>query len=205
MEALLAILPLSLSSGINLYLTLFGIGLATRLGYIDTLPGLGALSTTPVLIVTGVLFLLEFFADKIPYVDSVWDFFHTFVRPMGALVLALNLVPEGDPGLAMAAALIAGTTALTAHSGKAGLRALVNTSPEPVTNSAVSIAEDLSVIGLLVLAVQYPMLAALVALLLLVAIILGLVLLIRWARARFTSLRDFFFRRNPTRKVKTPA
>ncbi len=194
MEFLLTLLPLSVTSGINLYLTILAIGLADRLEVVNLPPGLDFVSSLPVLAVAGVLFVIEFFADKIPYLDSLWDFFHTFIRPAGALVLALGLVPTDDPELRTAALLIAGTTALTAHSGKASFRAMVNTSPEPVSNSVVSLAEDLSVLGLLGLVVVFPVAAAIVSLIVLVGIVVGIYFIFKWARRAFGSIRNFFSR-----------
>jgi hypothetical protein len=198
-EPLLMLLPASLTSGINLYLTVLGLGVGARLGYLELPPGVMFLSSIPVLVVAGVLFLVEFFADKIPYVDNIWDFLHTVVRPAGALVLAMGLVPADQPELRMAAALVAGTAALTAHSSKSSFRALVNTSPEPVSNSVVSVAEDITVVGVLILAIQYPYIAVGVSAVLLVVLAVATVLIIRWAINAFGSLREFF---RPKPKVK---
>lgn len=189
MEALLAILPVSLSSGINLYLTLFAMGVAHRAEMVTLPAGLDVVGSTPVLAAVGVLVFVEFFADKIPYVDSLWDVAHTFIRPAGALLIALNLVPaEQSSELAMAMGLLAGTTALTAHSGKASLRAMVNASPEPVSNSVVSTAEDVGVLGLLALTAAFPLLALFVGGVLLVGILIGLVFFFRWAGRVFGSV-----------------
>ncbi len=196
-------MPLALSAGLNLYLTVFVAGLTVRLGAVENLPaGLDALGSWPVLAVAGVLFLLEFFADKIPYVDNVWDAFHTVIRPLGALVIALNVVPADDPGLAIAAALLAGGTALTSHSGKASLRAVVNTSPEPVSNSLVSLAEDAIVIAMVSFAIRFPITALAITLVLLVLIIWGLVMFVRWARRAFGGIREALRR---GRKRQQPA
>ncbi len=192
MEALLAVLPLSLSSGVNLYLTLLALGTAERTGWLDLPGGLDVIGSIPVMVVAGVLFIVEFFADKIPYVDSVWDFLHTFVRPAGALLLTFNLVPADEPELRTAMVLVAGTAALTAHSGKAGFRALVNTSPEPVSNTVVSLAEDVGVVGLIALAVAFPLVALGVSIVLLVFIIVGLYFLVKWARRAYGTVRRFF-------------
>ena len=191
MEALLAVLPLSLSSGINLYLTVLALGIADRAEVVTLPPGLDIAGSVPVLAVAGLMTLVEFFADKIPYVDSAWDAAHTFIRPLGAVVIALNLIPAEQGELTAAFALLAGTTALTAHSGKASLRALVNTSPEPVSNSVVSVAEDASVIGLLALAATFPFIAAVVGGVVLVGIIIGLVFVFRWASQAFGSVWAF--------------
>jgi hypothetical protein len=144
-----------------------------------------------VLVVTGLLTLVEFFADKVPYLDNAWDVAHTFIRPAGAVLLALNILPEGDPAVATVLALLTGVGALTSHSSKAGFRALVNTSPEPVSNVVVSMAEDISVVGLLLLAFEYPLVAAAVAAVVLVLLVWFLVWLFRFARRAFGGLRRF--------------
>ncbi len=193
MEA--AILPVSLTAGVNLYLTLFVLGLGDRLAWLDLPDELSFLGSLMGLALSGVFLLIEFFADKIPYVDSVWDFLHTFVRPAGAIALALNFIPPEQAELQGAAMLIAGSTALTSHGGKASLRALINTSPEPVTNSAVSVLEDTLVLGLLALAINYPVFASVVAAILIVVIIAGIYLNFKLARRTFGSVRQFFSRK----------
>ncbi|MEM6280991.1 MAG: DUF4126 domain-containing protein [Chloroflexota bacterium] len=195
MELLLSILPLSLSSGINLYLTLFALGVTERAGWYDLPEAMDIVATLPVMAVSGVLLLVEFFADKIPYVDNVWDFLHTFVRPAGALLLAMGFIPADDPELRTAVMLLAGTTALTAHGSKASFRALVNTSPEPVSNSVVSVLEDTLVLGMIALFITYPLIATGVSIVLLVGLVIALVLIFRWARRVFGSVRDFLMRR----------
>lgn len=192
MEALLSVLPLSLTSGINLYLTLLALGVSERLEWVDLPAGLDFVSSYPVMVVAAALFFFEFFADKIPYVDNVWDFVHTFIRPAGALVLALGLVPADDPDVRMAAMMLAGTTALTAHGSKATFRAMVNTSPEPVSNSVVSLTEDLGVLGLLALVAAFPLLAVAVSVVVLVALVFLIVFVFRWAKQAFGSVRAMF-------------
>lgn len=193
-EALFAILPVSLTSGINLYLTVLGLGIAGRANWLELPMGLSALENPIVLVVAGVLFIVEFFADKIPYVDSIWDFLHTVVRPAGALLLALGIAPSEPPEAAFALALLAGTTALTAHSTKASFRALVNTSPEPVSNSAVSVAEDAVVVGLLALAIRFPITTAVLSAILAMLMLVATVLIFRWARRTFGSVMAFLRR-----------
>lgn len=188
MEALLAVLPVSLSSGINLYLTILAMGVAHRIEWVTLPPGLDVVGSWPVLAAAGIMTFVEFFADKIPYVDSFWDAAHTFIRPLGALVIALNLVPAEQGDLTVAVALLAGTTALTAHSSKASLRTMVNASPEPVSNSIVSKTEDIGVLGLLTLTAFYPMLALVLGGVLLVGMVIGLVFFVRWASRLFGSV-----------------
>lgn len=145
------------ASGVNAYATVLMLGLFARFSDTTTVPE--ALGRTDVLVVAGVMFAIEFVADKIPYVDSAWDAVSTFIRPVvGA---ALGAVVAGDAtGIDQALmAALGGSTALVSHGVKTGIRLAVNSSPEPVTNSVVSIAEDLTVAGVMVLAIAHPWLA----------------------------------------------
>lgn len=148
------------ASGIRLYLVLFLIGLADGLGWVAVPEGLHVLSHPLVMSASGLMLAIEFFADKIPWVDSVWDTVHTFVRvPAGALLTAAAfgaLDSHGGAAGTLAAAIVGGTLAAGAHLTKAGARALVNTSPEPFSNIGLSLGEDLLVPGGLVLAVLHP-------------------------------------------------
>ena len=132
-------------AGINLYLTVLVTGLAIRFEWVSLAAqheSLAILGNEWIIGVAGVLFLVEFFADKIPWVDSAWDSVHTVVRPAGGILLALAALGELDPVVSVIAALLFGTVSLTTHAAKAGGRVLVNLSPEPVSNSATSLAED---------------------------------------------------------------
>jgi len=173
----------SLLSGWRLYLCLFATGLAMRFGLLplpEHLQSLGVLANAWVLGVAGVAAFCEFFADKVALLDSVWDGVHTLVRPVGGALLALAIVDPSDPAIQAIAAILGGGASLLAHGGKAGTRALVNTSPEPFSNMAVSTFEDLVAGGLLFLVYQYPLVAGIVALLL-VLLTIGLLLLARRA------------------------
>jgi len=151
-------LLLAWMAGIRAYLTVFGVGLAGLLGWVDLPPALEATQSWWVLGTSGALALAEFFADKIPGVDSVWDLLQTLARiPAGAFLAAAALSPDGELG---AGALAAGAgVALASHALKSGTRALLNTSPEPVSNWAASAAEDTIVVGGLALALAHPWLA----------------------------------------------
>jgi hypothetical protein len=144
------------ASGLRLYAVVFLAGLLNRFGYI-TLPGdLSVLSNTMVLGVAGVMFCVEFIADKVPGFDSLWDAIHTFVRvPAGAL-LAAGALGQADPALMVAAGLAGGALASGSHFTKAGSRALINTSPEPFTNWTASFTEDAMALGGLYLAFTHP-------------------------------------------------
>ncbi|MGN2636923.1 DUF4126 domain-containing protein [Nocardia takedensis] len=155
------------ASGINAYAVVLLFGLAGVTGLSDEVPA--GLQRTDVLIAAAVLFLLEAVADKIPYLDTFWDSFHTVVRPAsGAVVAALIAGSDGSlPELAAAA--VGGTAALLSHLVKAGLRMAINTSPEPASNIVASTAEDVTAAGVLTLAIFHPVPAAIIACVLLAA------------------------------------
>jgi len=144
------------AAGINLYLTVAGLGIAHRLGLI-MLPGnMDVLSHPAVIIVAVALYAVEFFADKFPYVDSAWDTVHTFIRPAGAIALGYMAMADANPAYQYAVALLVGTIALDSHLTKATTRAAINTSPEPVSNAIASVTEDLGVLGALYLIIKHP-------------------------------------------------
>lgn len=162
----------SLLAGWRLYLVTFITGLGMRLGWIDLpdkLAALDVLANPWVLVISGAAAVFEFFADKIAFIDSLWDGINTFVRPVGGALLALAIVDPGDPVWQVVAFLLGGGAAFVAHAGKAGARALVNSSPEPFSNVVVSTGEDVATIGLLALAIANPVAAALIALILVLA------------------------------------
>ncbi len=133
---------LSWASGLRLYLTVFAVGLLAKFGYIDLPAALNILSNPVVIGVSGILAMVEFLADKIPYVDSAWDSIQTFIRiPAGAL-LAMGAMNSSDPMITTIAALLGGSLAGATHATKAGSRALINTSPEPVSNVVASLGEE---------------------------------------------------------------
>ncbi|MDC7807848.1 DUF4126 domain-containing protein [Luteimonas sp BLCC-B24] len=145
-------------AGVRVYLTVFGIGVAGALGWLDLPPALEATTSPWVLGVSGSLALVEFFADKMPGVDSGWDLLQTLARvPAGAFLAAAALSPDGELGAGMLAT--GAGVALTSHAVKAGTRLLVNASPEPVSNVAVSTAEDGLALGALGLMLVSPWLA----------------------------------------------
>jgi hypothetical protein len=157
---------LSLLAGWRLYASVLAAGIAMRTGLIDLpqhLAALGTLASPWVIGAAGVGFVAEFFADKIAWLDSVWDGIHTAVRPIGGALLALAVVDAGDPVWQVVAILLGGGAALASHSAKAGGRAIVNTSPEPFSNIAVSVTEDVLTLGGLALTFVDPVLAAIVA------------------------------------------
>ncbi len=147
---------LSWGSGLRLYLTVFCAGMAARLGWLHLPPSLEVLASTWVIASAGVLAAIEFFADKIPFVDSAWDAIHTFIRIPAGIVLGAAALGQMDPAVTVLAGLAGGALAGTAHLAKAGSRALINTSPEPFSNVAASAGEDVSTVGGLALAFFLP-------------------------------------------------
>lgn len=166
----------SLLSGWRLYFTALATGIAMNAGLLplpEHLASLQVLANPWVMGVAGAAAFCEFFADKIIWLDSVWDAVHTFVRPIGGALLTLAVVDPGDPVTQVIAFILGGGGALLAHGGKAGARAVVNTSPEPFSNIAVSSVEDVATAGLLYLAYEYPYASAgIAAILLVLAIVL---------------------------------
>ena len=159
----------SLLAGWRLYLVTFAVGLAMKFGWValpEQLHALDILGNNWLIGIAGVGALAEFFADKIAWVDSLWDAIHSIVRPLGGALLSMAIIDGGDPKWQVASFLLGGGAALVAHAGKAGARALVNASPEPFSNIAVSTGEDVATVGLLGLAIANPIAAALIAIIL---------------------------------------
>lgn len=167
----------SLLSGWRMYLTVFATGLAMHFGYVDlpeNLQMLDALANPWVIGIAGLGAIAEFFADKIAWLDSIWDGLNTLVRPLGGALLALAVIDAGDPVWQVVVFLLGGGAALASHATKATTRAAVNTSPEPVSNIVLSTAEDVVTGGLLALAFANPLVAAVIAVVLLVLVVWGL-------------------------------
>lgn len=167
----------SLLSGWRMYLTVFATGLAMHFGYVDlpeNLQMLDALANPWVIGIAGLGAIAEFFADKIAWLDSIWDGLNTLVRPLGGALLALAVVDAGDPVWQVIVFLLGGGAALASHATKATTRAAVNTSPEPVSNIVLSTAEDVVTGGLLALTFANPLVAAVIAVVLLVLVVWGL-------------------------------
>lgn len=152
----------SWTSGISLYLTIVILGISDRAGWVD-LPGSMEMLSNPLIIgLAGILFAIEFIADKIPYVDSLWDSFHTLIRPGGAATLGFMAGVDQGPVLQTALALMAGTFALDAHALKSSTRLAINTSPEPFSNITASVAENSFVIFIFWFFMKHPILAILI-------------------------------------------
>ncbi|MGI8821436.1 MAG: DUF4126 domain-containing protein [Chthoniobacterales bacterium] len=149
-------------AGINLYLTVFVTGLAINQHWIVLAPqyqSLDVLSHPVIIAVAGVLYFLEFFADKIPWIDSAWDAVHTIIRPIGGALLAIQVLGHSTPTFDIVVLLLAGGTSLAAHTAKASTRLVANTSPEPFSNIGLSLAEDAAVFGGLALIHYNPVMA----------------------------------------------
>jgi len=144
------------SSGLNLYATIATLGLLERFGVIHLPPSLHGLSHSAVLGIAVVLYVLEFFADKIPYIDTAWDVIHTFIRPPAAAFLAFSAAGAAPAEWRWGAALLAGGVALTSHGTKASARAAVNTTPEPFSNWILSFGEDALAVWLTWMATAHP-------------------------------------------------
>ena len=181
----------SLLAGWRLYLCIFATGLAMRMGALplpEHLASLDVLANPWVMAIAALGATAEFFADKVMWLDSLWDSVHTLVRPIGGALLALAIVDPSDPATQVVAFLLGGGASLAAHAGKAGARGVVNASPEPVSNVMVSTAEDVATVGLLWLAYEYPVVAAVVALALL-ALTIWLIYLARRLLGRLFGKR----------------
>jgi Domain of unknown function (DUF4126) len=162
LDLLAAALGLAALAGINLYLTVFATGLAIHFHWITLSPtyqSLEVLGNTWIITVAGILYFLEFFADKIPWVDSIWDAVHTVIRPIGGAFLAIQALGHTDPAFAVVVGLLAGGTSLASHTAKAATRLTANASPEPFSNIALSFGEDVAVIGGLALIYHNPIVA----------------------------------------------
>jgi len=203
MELLPTVVASGWASGINAYLCVAMLGLLGRFGGVEAVPEV--LTRTDVLLVAAALYLVEFIADKVPYLDSLWDAISTAIRPTAGAVLAILLAGDASSVEQAVLAATGGGTALVSHLVKGGLRLIVNTSPEPVTNIGTSLAEDVAVAGVASMAVLNPVPAAIIAGFLLV---IGLLLLIfLWQRVRrgYQRLKAWRARRRaaaPTRPTR---
>ncbi|MGQ0277714.1 DUF4126 domain-containing protein [Sphingopyxis sp. P1IMeth2] len=177
---------ISLLSGWRLYLTILATGVAMHFGWLplpEHLQALQILANPWVMGVAAVGTLAEFLADKIAWVDSIWDSVHGIVRPLGGALLTLALVDSADPAWQVIAFILGGGGALISHSAKATTRAVVNISPEPYSNAAVSTGEDVATTGLLALVIAFPAVAIVITLLLLIAAVLVIIALRKLLRS----------------------
>lgn len=189
-EALSLAMGTAWTSGINLYATVAALGIAKQLEMIQLPPDLEVLGHPAVITIACVMYIIEFFADKIPYVDNGWDVLHTFIRVPAGAILAAKSLGDMNPALELVAVLAGGTIALTAHGMKATTRLAINASPEPFSNWAASVTEDVAVLGSIWLMFHHPIL-----MLILVATFVALCVwlvpkIFRFAKRGFIALRD---------------
>lgn len=206
-HGLSSLLGIGLASGLNVYAVVLTIGLAQKFGWLHGMPeALTILAHPVVLSVAGVMYLAEFVADKVPGFTPFWDGVHTVIRPVGAALVAFGAFAELDPVMRMVAMLAAGGLALGSHATKMGTRLAAHSVPDPVTHSAISIAEDFGVVGIILLAYNYPWVAIPILLAIVVGIALALPYLFRVVRFLLRTLygRLFSFAR-PDEVSEVPA
>jgi Domain of unknown function (DUF4126) len=190
LQTLSLVLGSGFASGLNLYATIATLGLLQRFGVIHLPPHLQVLSHPLVLGVAGALYLVEFLADKVPYIDSVWQAVHTFIRPPAAALLAFSATAAASEPWRWAAALLAGGIALTSHGTKTSARAAANMSPEPLSNWALSFGEDLLAVWLTWFATAHPTMAIAVVTVLLIVSLILLRYFFRFLRRAFRKLAE---------------
>lgn len=178
-------LGFSFAAGINLYATVAILGLASRYGWVALPEQFRAFDNDFVIGAALVLYVVEFFADKIPWIDSLWDAIHTVIRPVGGALIAVTTLGDAGPEVEGLVALLGGTLAAGTHLTKAGTRAAANTSPEPFSNWLLSISEDIFVVGLGFVALKYPLVAAGVVVVGVVLMIVFAATIIRFVRRRW--------------------
>lgn len=193
MEALLTLgrtLGFSFSAGINLYATVALLGLASRFGWVALPPQFKIFDNDYIIGAALVMYVAEFVADKIPWFDSIWDGVHTFIRPVGGALIALAALGQASPAIEGLVTLLGGAVATSTHLTKAGSRALVNASPEPFSNWILSLLEDVFVVAFGLVTLKYPLVALVIALLLLVLIALFARVLLRAIGRLLRSRRE---------------
>ena len=161
-------LGFSIAAGVNLYATVAVLGLFARFGWVQLPDQFKVFDNPWVIGIAGALYVVEFVADKIPWVDSMWDAVHTVIRPIGGAVIAVAALGEASPAVTGLIALLGGTAAASSHVTKAGTRVAINTSPEPFTNWGASLAGDAFVVGLSLLTLKFPLVALVVSVTLIV-------------------------------------
>jgi hypothetical protein len=179
-------LGFSFAAGINLYATVAILGLASRYGWVALPEQFRVFDNDVVIGAALVMYVVEFVADKVPWVDSMWDAVHTVIRPAGGALIAVATLGEASPAVEGLAALLGGTLAAGSHFTKAGTRAVANTSPEPFSNWVLSISEDVFAIGLGFVALKYPTLAALVVVAAVVLMVVFAAWIVKAVRRRWS-------------------
>ena len=190
-------LGFSFAAGINLYATVAILGLASRYGWVALPPQYQVFDNDWIIGTALVLYVVEFFADKVPWIDTIWDAVHTVVRPIGGALIAVLTLGEASPATATLVGLVGGTLAAGTHFGKASTRLMANASPEPFSNWILSVLEDAFVVGLGFLALKYPVAAGIV-------VVIGVVILIVCAHAIYRAIKRRLGGRRPAVNSTTP-
>jgi uncharacterized protein DUF4126 len=177
-------LGLSFAAGINLYATVAILGLVTRFGWVDLPAQYRVFDNNWIIGIAIALYVVEFVADKIPWVDSLWDAIHTIIRPIGGALIAVASIGQAQPTFQVMAALAGALVATSTHAAKAGTRVVANTSPEPFSNWALSVAEDGLVITVGLLALSHPFAAAIIV----IAALGVIIFTVSWLVRRFRVL-----------------
>lgn len=189
LNSLSVIIGSSWASGVNLYLTVSLLGIAHRFDWI-TLPGnMDTIAHPLVIAIALLLYVVEFVADKIPFVDSAWDSVHTFIRPAGGAALGMMAASNFGPEVQIPIAVLTGSVSMESHLTKATTRAAINTSPEPVTNSIASVTEDVSVCGIVYLMIKHPVIAT-------ILVIIFIFFAIWFLKKMFQFIKKIFTRSN---------
>jgi hypothetical protein len=176
-------LGFSLAAGVNLYATVAILGLASRYGWVELPEQFRIFDNEWIIGIAACLYVIEFVADKIPWVDSLWDSVHTLIRPAGGALIAVASLGEASPGLQALIALLGATVATSSHVTKAGTRVAVNASPEPFSNWALSFLGDAFVFGITFITLKFPLIALAVSVTILVLIVLVVRRIWNWLRA----------------------
>jgi uncharacterized membrane protein len=174
----------SLAAGINLYATVAILGLAQRFGWVQLPEQFKVFDHDWIIAAAGVLYVIEFVADKVPWVDSIWDSVHTLIRPVGGALIAVASLGDAGPLMTGLIALLGGTIAAGSHATKAGTRVAANTSPEPFSNWFLSLAEDAFVIGLSFITLKYPLIALGVSVVIIFLIVITARSIWKWFKGR---------------------
>jgi hypothetical protein len=190
LQALSLAMGTAWTSGINLYATVAALGIAGRTEMIHLPSDLEVLTHPAVITVACIMYLIEFFADKVPYVDNGWDLIHTFIRVPAGAILAARTLGDVNPALELAAVLAGGTIAFAAHGTKMATRLAINTSPEPFSNWLASIGEDLAVFGSIWMIFHHPVLMLIFIISFLALVIWLIPKLLRLAKRGLRALRD---------------
>ena len=174
----------SLAAGVNLYATVAILGVAQRFGWVTLPDQFKVFDHDWVIAAAGLLYVVEFVADKVPWVDSIWDSIHTLIRPVGGALIAVASLGDANPVLTGMTALLGGTIAASSHASKAATRVAANASPEPFSNWFLSFAEDIFVISLSFLTLKYPVMALVISILILTSLVVAVRLIWKWFKRR---------------------